>query len=366
MRYLARRDFLKLAALGVTGAAVGRATVAPGATGAPGAAHGAKRPNFLVIVADDMGFSDAGCYGGEIATPNLDRLAARGVRFTQMYSTGRCWPSRACILTGYYAQQVRMDPPRGRLPAWTRLVPHYLKPLGYRCYHSGKWHLRGAPKPVADGGFDHSYHIKNQNCFFATAKHDEDDRPLPPTRPDTGWYATTAIADHAIRCLKEHADRYADHPFLEYLAFTAPHFPLHALPEDIARYDGRYDAGWDAVRRARHKRMREMGLVRCDLAPLAPDVVPHWNLSAEELAKRVGPGEVPREIPWDGLTEVQKAFQARKMAIHAAMIDRMDREIDRVLDQLRAMGAYENTVILFVSDNGASAEQMIRGEGHDP
>ena len=136
MRRLDRREFLKLAALGVAGTAVGVRRTA--------AASGRKPPNFLVIVADDMGFSDAGCYGGEIGTPNLDRLASGGVRFTQMYSTGRCWPSRTCILTGYYAQQVRMDPPRGRLPAWARVLPQYFKPLGYRCYHSGKWHLFGA------------------------------------------------------------------------------------------------------------------------------------------------------------------------------------------------------------------------------
>jgi len=359
MRFLARRDFLKRAALGAAAAAVGGVTCG-------GAARPRTKPNFLVIVADDMGFSDAGCYGGEIATPNLDRLASRGLRFTQMYSTGRCWPSRACILTGYYAQQVRMDPPKGRLPAWARVLPHYLKPLGYRCYHSGKWHVGAAPKPVADGGFDRSYHLKDQHRFFSTTKHFEDDRPLPPTEPDSGWYATTAVADHAVRCLKDHAADHAGRPFLEYLAFTSPHFPLHALPEDIARYDGRYTVGWDAVRRARHKRMREMGIVDCGLSPLHPDVKPGWNLSPEALAERIGPGEAPRAVPWDDLTAVQQAFQAKKMAIHAAMIDRMDREIGRVLDQVRAMGEEENTVVLFVSDNGASAEQLIRGDGHDP
>src|SRR5947209_6704539 len=116
-----------------------------------------QKPNVLVILADDMGFSDAGCYGGEIATPNLDRLAAAGLRFTQFYNTARCWPTRSALLSGYYAQQIRMDPPQGPLPPWTRLVPHYLKPLGYRSYHSGKWHVLGAPRVVADGGFDRSY-----------------------------------------------------------------------------------------------------------------------------------------------------------------------------------------------------------------
>jgi arylsulfatase len=313
-----------------------------------------------------MGFSDAGCYGGEIATPNLDRLAASGLRFTQMYSTGRCWPSRACILTGYYAQQVRMDPPKGRLPAWCRLAPHYLGPLGYRCYHDGKWHIRGAPKPVADGGFDHSYHLADQDRFFSPRRHWRDDRPLAPVSPDSGYYATTAIADRAIRRLKDHARRHADRPFFHYLAFTCPHFPLHALKEDIARYRTRYAKGWDAVRTARWQRMRDMGLVNCKLSALQGDIKPGWNLPEAQLRKRIGPGEVARAVPWAGLTDEQKAFQATKMAIHAAMIDRMDREIGRVLGQLKAMGAYENTVVLFVSDNGASAEQIIRGDKHDP
>ncbi|MBL7223781.1 MAG: arylsulfatase, partial [Candidatus Brocadiae bacterium] len=326
----------------------------------------ARRPNFLVIVADDMGFSDAGCYGGEIATPHLDKLAAGGIRFTQMYSTGRCWPSRACILTGYYAQQVRMDPPKGRLPAWTRLVPHYLRPLGYRCYHSGKWHIRGAPKAVADGGFHHSYLLADQDRFFSPRRHWEDDRPLPPVSPDSGYYATTAIADHAIRCLKQHATEHSAEPFFHYLAFTCPHFPLHALQADIARYSGKYAVGWDVVRQARWQRMRQMGIVQCDLSPLQPKVKPGWNLPEKQLQARIGPGEAGHAVPWDSLSEQQKELQATKMAIHAAMIDRMDREIGRVLDQLAAMDAMDNTVILFVSDNGASAEQIIRGDKHDP
>jgi len=340
-------------------------SLARGAAGGEAGA-GRRRPNFLVVVADDMGFSDAGCYGGEIDTPNLDRLAAGGLRFTQMYSTGRCWPSRACILTGYYAQQVRMDPPKGRLPAWCRLGPHFLKPLGYRCYHSGKWHIRGAPKPVADGGFDRSYHLADQDRFFSPRRHWEDDRPLPPVSPDSGYYATTAIADRAIGHLTEHARKHAGRPFFHYLAFTSPHFPLHALQEDIACYRARYAKGWDAARKARWQRMRDAGLIDCDLSRPEPDIKPGWNLPAEQLHKRIGPGEVARAVPWTDLTDRQKAFQATKMAIHAAMIDRMDREIGRVLDQLRKMGAWENTVVLFVSDNGASAEQIIRGDKHDP
>jgi len=325
-----------------------------------------RKPNFLVIVADDMGYADAGCYGGEIATPNLDGLAAKGIRFTQVYSTGRCWPSRACILTGYYAQQVRMDPPKGRLPAWTRLAPHYLAPLGYRCYHSGKWHIRGAPKAVRDGGFHHSYLLADQDRFFSPRRHWDDDKRLPPVAPDSGYYATTAIADHAVRCLKEHAEKHRGTPFFHYLAFTCPHFPLHALQADIARYHGKYAQGWDTVRQARWRRQRDMGILSCDLSPLQPKTIPRWNLPEAKLKERIGPGEAGWAVPWNTLTEAQKAHQATKMAIHAAMIDRMDQEIGRVLDQLRAMDAFENTVVLFVSDNGASAEQIIRGDKHDP
>ncbi len=325
-----------------------------------------RKPNVLIVIADDMGYSDAGCYGGEIRTPNLDRLAANGLRFTQCYSTGRCWPSRTALLTGYYPQQVRMDPPQGPLPAWTRVAPHYLKPLGYRCYHSGKWHLMGAPKPVADGGFDHSYVLHDHNRYFAPKNHELDDRPLPPVEEGSDFYVTTAIADHAIDFLKGHAADHRDEPFYCYLAFTSPHFPLHALQEDIAKYKQQYGEGWDVIRERRWKRMREMGLVTCDLSPLEPDVIPNWNLSKEKLHEMIGPGEADRAVPWKDLTDEQRSFQATKMAIHAAMIDRMDREIGRVLEQVKAMGAGENTVIFFVSDNGASAEQIIRGDNHDP
>jgi len=324
------------------------------------------KPNFLIIIADDMGYSDVGCYGGEIQTPNIDGLAATGLRFTQCYSTGRCWPSRTSLLTGYYPQQVRMDPPQGLLPAWTRVIPHYLKPLGYRCYHSGKWHLMGAPKGVADGGFDHSYILNDHNRFFAPQNHELDDRKLPPVKEGTDFYVTTAIANYAVDFLKEHTEKHRDEPFYCYLAFTSPHFPLHALQDDIARYRDRYLEGWDAIREQRWKRMRQMGLVNCDLPPLEPEVIPDWNFTKDKLREMIGPGEVDRAVAWNTLSEQQKRFQATKMAIHAAMVDRMDREIGRVLDQVRKMDAFENTVIFFVSDNGASAEQIIRGDMNDP
>jgi arylsulfatase A-like enzyme len=332
----------------------------------PAQASAPDRPNVLILLADDMGFSDAGCYGGEIRTPNIDRLARNGLRFIQGYNTARCWPSRSALLSGYYPQQIRMDPPKGRLPGWAKLLPHYLKPQGYCCYHSGKWHVNGAPKVLADGEFDRSYKLDDHDRHFGPKAHMEDDRPLPPVREGESYYTATAIADHAIRYLKDHAETSPDRPFFAYVAFTTPHFPLQAPAEDIARYRGRYDVGWDVIRGRRMARLREMGIVSCDLPPLEPDIVPRWNLSPEELRQRVGPGEAARAVPWSSLTGEQRAFQAEKMAIHAAMIDRMDQEIGRVLAQIEAMGALENTLVLFASDNGASAEQIIRGDGHDP
>ena len=166
-----------------------------------------ERPNFLIIVADDMGYSDAGCYGGEIATPHLDALAAGGLRFTQFYNTARCWPTRVALLSGYYPQQVRRDSMPGvdpiefvcsvLRPNWARLIPEHLRPLGYRSYHSGKWHVDGKP---TENGFDRSYHIKRLDSFFYATAHDKDDVALPPTKPESGFFATVAVADLAIEC----------------------------------------------------------------------------------------------------------------------------------------------------------------------
>ncbi|MBL8178790.1 MAG: arylsulfatase [Bryobacterales bacterium] len=335
-------------------------------TAAAGLANAAPRkPNFLVILADDMGYSDAGCYGGDIDTPNLDRLAANGLRFTQCYSTARCGPSRSCILTGRYAQQTASDVMTpGNIPDWTRFAPQYLHPLGYRSYHSGKWHMRF--RPLAGAGFQHSYTLMDQNRFFTPQNHLLDDQKLPAVKPGDGYYATVAIADHAVKFLKRHAADHAADPFFFYLAFTSPHFPLHALREDIEHYQRRFTEGWDVARQRRYERMRKMGLVNCPLSPLETEMWPPWNTPAAELAAKIGPGEVPRAVSWASLTPTQKDFQRTKMAIHAAMITRMDTEIGRVLDQLRAMGQLDNTVIVFVSDNGASAEQLIRADGHDP
>ena len=323
----------------------------------------AKQPNVLIILADDLGYSDIGCYGSEVATPNLDSLAKSGLRFTQCYNTARCWPTRSALITGYYPQQIHMDPPQGRLPSWTRTLPQRLKPLGYRSYHSGKWHVNGAPRPVADGGFDRSYDLEDHDHNFNPQSILEDDNPLPPVAKDSGYYTSTAFADHAIRCLKEHALKHAGQPFFSYLAFTVPHFPLQAPEEDIARYRDRYTNGWESVREQRFRRQRELGLIAGPLSAVERQVGPPYDFP--RLLELVGTNEVNRPLPWSDLNPGQRAFQASKMAVHAAMIARMDREIGRVLAQVRAMGAWDNTLIIFASDNGASAELMVRGDGHD-
>ncbi len=321
------------------------------------------RPNILIILADDLGFSDLGCYGSEIATPNLDRLANNGLRFTQFYNTARCWPTRGALMTGYYPQQVRMDPPKGLFAEWTRTLPQYLQPLGYRSYHSGKWHVHGAPKAVADAGFDHSYYLGDHNHNFAPQQHLEDDQPLPPVKPGSGYYTTTAIAEHAISYLKEHAAKHPNEPFFSYVAFTVPHFPLQAPAEDIARYRDTYQAGWPAIREARYRRQKEMGIINCALSEPEPEITAPSGTAAD--LEILGPGETRHAVLWESLTAGQKTFQATKEAIHAAMVDRMDQEIGRVINQVKAMGALDNTVIFFFSDNGASAEIMVRGDGHD-
>jgi arylsulfatase len=336
--------------------------------GALFAAAPAAKPNILFILADDLGYSDLGCYGGEIATPHLDALAQGGLRFTQFYNTARCWPSRAAVTTGYYAQQVRRDivpgiasggGNRGIRPGWAPLLTEFLRPAGYRNYHSGKWHIDGQP---LRNGFDHSFEIgTGQSNFFKAPGNTDDGVPNVQT-PD--YYVTTATAEHAIKCLREHAAKFGGQPFFHYLCFTAPHFPLHAPAADIAKYRGTYQKGWNAIAAERYERQKKMGLVSHALPPMERDVGPPYDFPAD-IAK-LGPGEVNRPLPWGELNAVQREFQAGKMAIHAAMVDRMDQEIGRVIAQLKAMGAYENTLIVFASDNGASAEIMVRGDGHDP
>ena len=325
-------------------------------------------PNIVVILADDLGYSDLGCYGSEIQTPNLDGLAAAGLRYTQFYNTARCWPTRAALLTGYYAQQVRRDTfpgvPGGGLgnrPAWARLLPEMLRARGYRSYHSGKWHIDGMPLA---GGFDRSYYVEDLGRYFHPRALYDDDRKLPPVRPGSGYYTTTAMAEHAITYLKDHEQHHRDLPFFLYLAFNAPHFPLQALPEDIDRTRTRYQLGWETARAARWRRIEQLGLVRGNLSAVERQLGPPYDFP--KAIKQFGPGEVNRPLPWGELSQRQQVFQSMKMALHAALIERLDREVGRVLEQLRAMNAFDNTLIFFLSDNGASAEMMIRDDGHDP
>lgn len=336
------------------------------------AAQSQSRPNILLILADDLGFSDLGCYGGEIQTPNLDSLAENGLRFTQFYNTGRCWPTRGSLMTGYYAQQIRRDflpglpsggGNRGRRPEWAVLLPEMLSKVGYRSYHTGKWHIDDQP---TNTGFVKSS-IDQVGRYFSPVL-DENGKPKRPMEFRDDFYLTSAMADDAVANLKEHARDHAGQPFFQYLAFTAPHFPLHALPEDIAIYSETYKSGWDVIRNRRWQRMRSMGLldeqsakrfsaVERDLGP------PYHFPDAFEI---LGDGEINRAVPWNQLTDKQKDFQSTKMAIHAAMIHRMDIAIGRVLDQIRDMNCWDDTLVMFLSDNGASAEIMVRGDGHDP
>jgi arylsulfatase A-like enzyme len=328
----------------------------------------AAAPNIVFILADDLGYSDLGCYGGEIKTPNLDGLAKNGLRFTQFYNTARCWPTRGALMTGYYAQQIHRDAlpelgggGQGKRQNWARLLPDYLKLRGYRSYHSGKWHIDGK---VLAGGFDRSLDVRSQGNFFNGASNTIDDEPIKTTSQSEGHYSTIATADHAIECLKDHARSHAGKPFFHYIPFIAPHFPLHALPEDIAKYQDRYLDGWDVMREARFARQQAMGITRTSLSQLEREVGPPYAFP--EAIKKLGDGEVNRPLPWRELNDTQRRFQATKMAIHAAMVDRMDHEIGRILEQIRSMGEFENTLIFFASDNGASAEIMVRNGGHDP
>jgi arylsulfatase len=322
-----------------------------------------QSPNIMLILVDDMGYSDLGCYGGEIHTPTIDRLASNGLRYSQFYNSARCVPTRAAILSGYYAQQINRDSVldlkgKGARPKWAPLLPKYLKRAGYRSYHTGKWHIDGTPMGA---GFDHALDIVERHSSFECKKLLKDGKKI---ETEDGYYATTAVADHVIEVLKEHQAHHADKPFFSYVAFTAPHFPLHALPEDIERVGDRYKVGWDVIRAQRWERLQQLGLVKGSLSEVEYDQGPPF--AYPEQLEILGEGEVTHPAPWEALTAKQKAFQQVKMTIHAAMVERVDIEVARIIEQLKAMNAFEDTVIIFLSDNGASAEMMVRGYGHDP
>ncbi|KKK51401.1 hypothetical protein LCGC14_3115320, partial [marine sediment metagenome] len=281
---------------------------------------------------------------------------------------GRFWPTRASLLTGYYPQQIGRDNAPGikgggggERPEWAGLIPRSLKDAGYISYHSGKWHIDGMP---VESGFDRSYYLGDQARFFSPKTHYKDDKKLPAVERGSGYYGTIEIADRAIDHLKEHKKNHPDKLFFSYVAFTAPHFPLHALPEDIEKVGNRYAPGWEELRKNRWERIQELGIVNGELSRVEPEVGPPYHFP--DAMEILGDGEVNRPVPWDGLTEAQKKFQQDKMTIHAAMIERMDIEIGRIIDQLKDMDAIDNTLLVFLSDNGASAEIMVRNDGHDP
>lgn len=333
------------------------------------AAEPTTHPNVMVILADDLGFSDPGCFGGEIPTPHLDALASSGIRMSRMYNTARCWPSRSALLSGYYAQQIRRDTvpgispsgSQGKRPDWAPLLPAMLKPSGYRCYHSGKWHVDGLRLP---SGFDRSYSLEDHDHYFSPRVHFEDDRKLPPVDPAKPEYATETITNHALKCLSDHAAHHTRAPFFSYVAFTAPHFPLMAPADVIARHRQRYLSGWEKVRRDRWTRQQAFQELSGSLSPVERDQGPPYPFP--KALEKLGVGEVNRPLSWDTLTDVQKAFQTDKMAVHAAMVEILDAQIGRLIHAIKSMKAFDNTLIVFLSDNGASAEIMVRGDGHDP
>ena len=308
-----------------------------------------NQPNVVLILVDDMGFSDIGCYGGEVRTPNLDRLARQGVRFSQFYNTARCSPSRASLLTGLHPHQTGIgiltndDRPRGypgTINGRCVTIAEALKTAGYATCLSGKWHLSSEMRTPNDAwptrrGFDRFFGtLTGCGSFWqpgtltrgeANAEH-EADAP--------GFYYTDAITDEACAFVREQTAAKTN-PFFLYLAYTAPHWPLHAREEDIAAYDGVFDAGWDALRERRMQRLREQGLFDDGTVPAGRD---------------------PTQPAWSDAEH--KAWQVRRMQVYAAQIEAVDRGVGRVLDELERSGTLDDTLVIFLSDNGASDEAL--------
>lgn len=311
------------------------------------------RPNIILILSDDSGFSDLGCYGGEIRTPHLNQLAEEGLRFSQMFSCSRCWPSRAALMTGYYPQQVGMDPIRGSFPGWVRPVPQRLADAGYLPFHVGKWHIDNAT-PLESGFIDPE--------TIPSAPPEA----IPPTSGDLdfGFPYSESYTQQALSFLHHYRQKGSQQPFFLYLAYQAPHFPLRALERDVADYEQVYAQGWDAIREQRTKRARALGLVNVEKP--APLEKPLYRYNINRTRPFLGPHEIYDCPPWNSLSSEQQKFQARKMALHAAMMERMDSEIGRIIAYLKKNKLFENTLIIYLSDNGASGEILVRGEDVRP
>lgn len=309
------------------------------------------RPNILLILADDVGYSDLGCQGSEIKTPNLDALAARGARFTNFYNSARCCPTRASLMTGLHPAQAGFPDMTGRLPSNAATIPEVLKPAGYNTYMVGKWHLGEATKPT-DRGFDEFFGMLggfnsfwHESPFYTRWPKGRPKREYAPG----AFYSTDAFGDYALDFLEQ--GRQAGKPWFMYLSFNAAHFPIHAPEEDIRRYEPVFADGWDKMRERRLARMKELGIIPRDVE-LAPRlVVPrNWANANKEWA-------ADKEVPaWDTLPEDRRKDLVRRAATYAAMIDRMDRNIGRVVSCLKETGQLENTLILYLSDNGACGE----------
>ncbi|MBB01429.1 MAG: arylsulfatase [Planctomyces sp.] len=331
----------------------------------PGSAKSAERPNIILMMVDDMGFSDLGCYGGEIETPNIDALAAGGVRFDQFYNSGRCCPTRATLMTGLHPHQAgigHMTLPPGRQPGdrpenyqgyinrQCVTVAEVLRESGYATLMAGKWHLGMHDDNLwpRQRGFDRFYGSIPGATRFFYPEHPRgmtlDNTPLenPESTTDEAFYTTDAFTDYAIQFVDEQHAAHADQPFFLYLAYTAPHWPLQAFEDDIDKYRDTYEDGWDALRNSRYQRQIELGLIN-----------PDWKLSP-----------TAEGVPdWKSLQPNKRAEMALKMAVYAAMIDRIDQNVGRLVDYLKKTDQYENTLILFLSDNGACAEGGMLGRG---
>lgn len=312
-----------------------------------------EKPNIIIILADDMGFSDLGSFGSEINTPNLDLLAKEGLRLTSFYNSGRCCPSRAALLTGLYPHQAGIGDMvqdkgspayQGFLSENSVTIAQLLKTTGYRTIVSGKWHVGLVPSAFANNrGFDKSFTMQNNgSSYFNSEPIYNDGRKVTfllngkeIQRQDTSKYLTQAITDFAVQSLDELKSS-AD-PFFLYVAYTAPHWPIQALPEDIARYKGKYLKGWEATRKARFEKQKALGIIQKD-----------WKLSEPYAPK----------TQWESLSPTEKENWDTRMAIYAAMVDRMDHGIGEILAKLKALKKDQNTMILFVSDNGGSADTV--------